>query len=74
MTSVVFDAPAIAASKAYIITNLGAASEVENKEDCEAPEILYDAFLLLTITTTGLDSTPGGSGGPITPNRPGKGR
>ena len=56
VNSTVLDAPGIAAGKAKILElandpNVGAG-------ESKFPEKFMDAFLLLTVTTTGLDSTP----------------
>lgn len=41
------------------------ASTEKPKEESDFPVRMREAFLLLTITTTGLDSVPSGSGGPF---------
>ena len=61
----VIDIPSIALGKAKILELVDSPDDVE-AEDSEYPVKMREAFLLLTMTTTGPDSTPPGSGGPLT--------
>ena len=63
VTSSIFDAPSIAAGKAKILELIGAPN-VDDALDAEMPVKFREATLLLTVTTTGLDSTPS-PGGPL---------
>ncbi len=64
VNSSLIDVPSIAAGQAKI-------QELENAEpeadvlDSEFPIKFHEAFLLLTVSTLGFDSTPPGSGGPL---------
>lgn len=64
VTTSVFDPPSIAAGKAKILELVGAAN-VKDALQAQMPVKFREATLLLTVTTTGLDSTPSGSGGPL---------
>jgi len=64
VSSSVFDAPSIAAGKAKILELIGAPN-VGDAAESQTPVKFREATALLTVTTTGLDSTPGGSGGPL---------
>lgn len=61
VSSTIFDAPGLSLGKNKIL-ELTSAAPVEDALDSEFPVKLRDAFLLLTVTTSGLDSTPAPSG------------
>lgn len=67
VNSCVFDAASITAGKAKIMELVGA-SNAADALDSEVPVKFREATLLLTVTTEGKDSTPSGSGGPLTLN------
>lgn len=71
VTSVLLDPASVAAAKAKII-ELATAAPVADVNDSEFPVKFREAFLLLTITVAGLDSTPTPAGPlPLTvPNIP----
>lgn len=58
ITSVVLDPLSIQAAKAKII-ELASSMPVDDPNDSDFPVKFREAFLLLTITVSGLDSTPG---------------
>ena len=60
----VIDPGSIADGKVKI-NELATSEPVEDAADSDFAVIFREAFLLLTITTSGLDSTPPGSGGPL---------
>lgn len=57
VTSTVIDAPSIALGKAKILELIGAPN-AKDALDSQTPVKFREATLLLTVTTTGLDSTP----------------
>jgi len=61
VNSVVLDPPSILAAKNKII-ELATAAPVADVNDSEFPVKFREAFLLLTITVSGLDSTPAPAG------------
>ena len=61
ITSTTIDAPSIALGKAKV-EELKDANPVKKAKDSDFPIKLREAHLLHTITTVGLDSTPGPSG------------
>ena len=64
VSSSIFDPASITLGKAKILELIGAPN-VDDAEDSLTPVKFREATLLLTVTTTGLDSTPPGSGGPL---------
>lgn len=64
VTTTVIDPASIAAGKAKLI-ELVTAPPVADPQDSLFPVKFREATLLLTITVSGLDSTPPGSGGPL---------
>jgi len=61
VTTSVIDPASIALGKAKIL-ELASAPTVKDATKSHAPIRFYEATLLLTVTTTGLDSTPGPAG------------
>lgn len=64
ITSTVIDPASISAGKSKILESISAPLD-KPKEESEFPVKMREAFLLLTVTTSGLDSVPSGSGGPF---------
>lgn len=69
VASSIFDPPSIAAGKAKILELVGA-DNVADALDAQMPVKFREATLLLTVTTTGTDSTPSGGSPLIDPARP----
>lgn len=58
VTTSVLDPASITAAKAALQAALISAAAVDDKANSDLPQAFRDAFLLLTATVTGLDSTP----------------